>query len=58
MTKKDWKRVSVCMSDHEFRQLRIAAAECNVSMSEVIRTLLVAYYVELEIKRVKTDTPS
>jgi len=48
MTKKDWKRVCVCMDPLEYKYARLQAAEIEISVSAYIRSLIRSH---LEIEK-------
>lgn len=53
---KDWKRVNICLSEEEFKELRIVAARRGLSMSTFIRGLIKAF-VEQEKKEKVNELP-
>ena len=53
MTKKEFKRLTICLSEREYRELRKEAGSVGLSMSELIRTLVNGHFVECERIRYK-----
>jgi hypothetical protein len=54
--RKDWKRLTICLSPEEYHRLRLAAASNEISMSEVMRVILKGYLkqCDLELKSVSS----
>lgn len=51
MSKINFKRVSVNLSAEEYHNLRREAARLEISMSNLIRTLVKSYWMECELRQ-------
>ena len=53
MTKKEFERLSICLDERQYKELRKEAGAAGVSMSELVRILIGAHFVECERVRVR-----